>query len=288
MFASEVRAILDSGLVERQLSASGLISFLKYGSVQEPCTLIERVYSLEPGHYMTYEEDDKITARRFWSVNECVVRNWEYPPVAADVLKVLEDSVRRQLVADVPVGVFLSGGVDSTAIAAIAARAQPGGVRTFCIGSEVKEFDESDAAARSAAALGCQHTKLILDGQTMREKMGAALNSYDQPSYDGINTYFISMLVRQAGIKVALSGLGGDELFVGYWGFRKALRINEVSRVIGRIPMEVRQLASRIISATSVPGDAVYGAGAELLRSGNAAPYSQAASFSARTTSLGY
>ncbi len=272
-FSSEVRAILASGLTESRLSTAGLVSFLKYGSAQEPCTLVEDVMSLPPGHYLTCDHDGAVAIRQFWSVNECVVRNWERQPAAAEVLGILEDSVRRQLMADVPVGVFLSSGLDSTAVAALAARAQPGAVRTFCVGTEVKEFDESEDAARTAAALGCQHTTLVLDGRTVREKMDMALNSYDQPSYDGINTYFISMLVRQAGIKVALSGLGGDELFVGYSGFRKGLKVDQAGRMLGRFPLDVRQLVGRIASAASVPGDAAFGAVAELLNGEISAPY---------------
>lgn len=272
-FASEVRAILAGDWVERRLSQEGLGSYLKYGSVQEPCTMVAGIVSLLPGHYLTVELSGVSTVRHYWKVDECLSRNWSRPPEAGDVFGQLEDSVRRQLISDVPVGVFLSGGIDSSVVAALAARAQPGSVRTFCIGTEEVDSDESVEAARTADHLGCKHATLMLDGQTVRSRLGAALSSYDQPSADGINTYFISMLVRQAGIKVALSGLGGDELFVGYGGFRKALAVERAGRMLRWIPSDLRRLMSDAVASGSPPGHASMGALAEALEVDLPAPY---------------
>lgn len=273
IFASEVRAILAGGLTERRLAIDGLASYLKYGSVQEPCTMVMGVESLLPGHYLTCEESGRRTVRRFWCLDESVLRNWPCQPSAEGVLMNLEDTVRRQLISDVPVGVFLSGGIDSTAIAALAASAQPGAVRTFCIGSEDSAFDESNEAAETAALLGCKHTTLILEGRMVRERWQHALGSYDQPSSDGINTYFISLLVRQAGIKVALSGLGGDELFVGYSGFRKSLRLGSTGRWIDLLPSSLRTHAAHLVSRCTSPGAAAAGVITELLEPDLASPY---------------
>lgn len=278
VFASEVRTILASGLVTNRVSPEGLNSFLKYGSVQEPCTLVQGVVSVPPGQYLTRTADGKATTRHYWSVGECVRRNWEAPPRAAEVRHYLEDSVRRQLISDVPVGVFLSGGVDSTVVAALAAQAQPGAIKTFCIGVEQPEYDESAEAAITAKFLKCQHTTLMLEGGKVRELLAAAIASYDQPSYDGLNTYFISMLVRQAGIKVALSGLGGDELFVGYDGFSKAQRMNRISEWAHLLPVSVRESLGEGLAASSQPGDAVRGTLSEVLDPELPGPY-----FSSRT-----
>jgi asparagine synthase (glutamine-hydrolysing) len=114
---------------------------------------------------------------------------------------------------------------------------------------------------------------LTLEGRVVRDRLTDALRSYDQPSYDGINTYFISMLVRQAGIKVALSGLGGDELFVGYGGFAKGLRFEHVDRLLAGIPAGWRELLSRRAAEWGPPGAAASGAVAELLSPDLAAPY---------------
>ena len=272
-FASEVRAVLSSGWVERRLSQDALRSFLKYGSVQEPCTLVRGVESVPPGHYLTCAPNGVVTPRPFWQVAEGVVRNLARPPTVEDVRGELDASVRRQMVSDVPVGIFLSAGIDSTALAALAARAQPGGVRTFCIGSEEKGFDESREAARTAELLGCQHTTLVLEGKLVHQSLEHALASYDQPSSDGINTYFISLLVRQAGIKVALSGLGGDELFVGYSGFRKGLMTEKVGRVLRLLPHDVRCGIGAGIGRFSRPGSAMFGAFSEMLQPGLPAAY---------------
>lgn len=272
-FASEVRAVLAAGGAEPRLSADGLRSFLKYGSVQEPVTMIEGVESLGAGAYLTRTADGTTRIRHFWRPEEALVRNWERPPAEGDVLAQLQDSIGRQLIADVPVGVFLSGGIDSTAVAALAARAKPDGVRTFCIGTDEQESDESAEAAATAAALGCEHASLILEGSVVRERLPAALRSYDQPSYDGINTYFISMLVRQAGIKVALSGLGGDELFIGYGGFAKALKYERMNSWFSLLPDGCRDWLSRGIGGMSSPGVAAPGAVSELLSPDLPAPY---------------
>jgi len=272
-FASEVRSLLASRWCEQRLNVDALRSYLKYGSVQEPCTLVEGIVSLTAGHYLTCDSTGMVTVRHFWSVAECIVRNWERQPVADDVFALLEDSVRRQMVADVPVGVFLSGGLDSTAIAALAARAQPGNVRTFCIGSDERQFDESNEAARTAELLGCQHQTLILEGRMVSDGLSDAIDCYDQPSYDGINTYFISRLVRQQGIKVALSGLGGDELFIGYDGFRKSRALERIGRYERLSPHGARRMVFDLFGNRSPPGGAFAGAISEIFSDDLASPY---------------
>lgn len=272
-FASEVRALLASGLSERRLSLAGLCSYLSYGSVQEPCTLVEGIQSLPPGSYLACGASGANELRQYWDIYESALRNWESRPSPADVSEQLAASVRRQLVSDVPLGVFLSGGIDSTVIAALAVRARKGIVRTFCIGSDDPRLDESHEAAEAAVTLGCEHTNLILEGRLVRDKFAHALAAYDQPSYDGINTYFVSMLVRSAGIKVALSGLGGDELFVGYSGFAKCLRVQRAGKLIRRLPGRVRWAVGRVVGEKSRIGDSQWGAVAQLLSPKVADPY---------------
>ena len=272
-FASEVRAILAAEWVPSRLSRNGLASYLKYGSVQEPVTMIEGIESLPPGHWAVCRADGEIGIHHFWRTAECMLRNWSNPPTGAELFGHLKDTVQRQLVADVPVGVFLSGGIDSTAIAALAANIQPGGIRTFCIGSDEKDFDESAEAESTARHLGCVHQTLVLEGRMVRDEFSRALASYDQPSADGLNTYFISKLVRSAGIKVALSGLGGDELFVGYGGFRKGLTMEKLGRASERMPVMVRDYLSTLLANITSPGSAVSGGLGELLERDLPAPY---------------
>jgi asparagine synthase (glutamine-hydrolysing) len=223
-FASEVRGILASGLVDRRLSYEGLDSYLRYGSVQEPSTFIAGIQSIAPGSYLTVSANGLCNTRKYWSLLECTQRNVPRRISAMDIFPAIEETIERQLVSDAPLGVFLSGGIDSSAIAALAAK---GGraVKTFCIRADDPFEDESAYAEATANHLKCEHSTLTVTGAEMRRDLSAALASYDQPSHDGLNTYIISSLIRKAGIKVALSGLGGDELFVGYSGFRKAQRV---------------------------------------------------------------
>ncbi len=273
VFASEVRSVLASGMVEKRLSASGLVSYLKYGSVQEPESLVAGVTSLPPGHCLTVEADGRESLRAFWRVAECVERNPAVWPPGGDLRSCLEDSVRRQMMADVPVGVFLSGGLDSTAIAALAMRSSGRAIRTFCIGSDDPACDESAEAARTAELLGTRHETLRLEGRAVAGLLAAALDSYDQPSYDGINSYFVSQAVRAAGIKVALSGLGGDEVFVGYQGFGKALQAERWASRLAPIPAGVRDRLGGAIARGTALGASRGGALAELLRPSLAHPY---------------
>ena len=131
----------------------------------------------------------------------------------------LANTVRMQLVSDAPLGIFLSGGIDSSAVAALASEAEPGAVHTFTIGFDEARLDESQYAARVAAAIGSRHTNVTLREEDFLQQLPDALSSIDQPTFDALNTYFVSRAAREAGMTVALAGTGGDELFGGYPSF---------------------------------------------------------------------
>ena len=224
LFATELRAVLASGLASNRIHATGIGSFLWHGFVAGSQSLIDGVFLLDAGTCLTIPVDDPISGRNsktFWSLpNECA------PSVSSEELQsVLQQSVANRLVADVPVGVFLSGGIDSSAVAALAAKASSVPVRTFNIGFESSEYDESEYARRVAAGLGTDHTCCVLTEGMFRKNLETALDAIDQPTFDGINTYFVSRAVREAGITVALAGVGGDELFGGYTSFTDVPRV---------------------------------------------------------------
>ena len=262
LFASEVRTLLASGCINPQLSPAAIHSYLLFGSVCEPLTLVNGIRSLPPGHCMTIEPDrlEHIAGPRpFWSGagvpqdsnggKQNVPSNGSRRPATA-VRALLEKAVASHLVADVPVGVFLSSGLDSTAVAALASRTQ-GGIHTFTVAFPDIEFNEAEIARRTAASLGTQHLELMLSGDEMVSRLGEAAGAFDQPSMDGINTYFVSWAARQAGLKVALSGLGSDELFGGYESFRAtrtAARAGELGRLF---PSPVRAIAAGALSRIS-------------------------------------
>jgi asparagine synthase (glutamine-hydrolysing) len=223
IFASEVRALLASGLLPRKLDIKGLCSYLAYGSVQDPYTLVEGVKSLLPGHLLVWKEGD-IYIYRYWQLPPPEAISPLSPKAAYDqVAEFLSDAVYNQLVSDVPLGAFLSGGIDSTAIAALMRKTSTAPVKTLSIVFDEAKYDERKYSRLAAEYIGTDHTELELSGEVVRNHLPQALAAYDQPSVDGLNTYFVSKVAKEAGLTVALSGVGGDELFGGYDGYRKSL-----------------------------------------------------------------
>ncbi len=260
-FASEVRALLASGRIPRRIAPNSLSAYLLFGSVGEPETMVESVMSLPPGHFITIEANSCVSdpqPKPFWGL---AVASHPGASPAADlqspgkpsetpaqrVRMLLEDSVRHHLIADVPVGVFLSSGVDSTALAALASRAQPG-VHTFTVAFPDAKFSEGEIARRTAHILGTDHREMNLSGDDMSSQLGAAVAALDQPTVDAINTYIVSWAAHQAGLKVALSGLGSDEIFGGYSTFRTTASVARLSALGRALPPPLRSLAARICS----------------------------------------
>lgn len=257
-FASEVRALLASGSVPARLAPDTIPAYLLFGSVCEPSTLVEGVASLPPGHSLRIALDEpprSVAPRSYWDARganetvpvECGSR--ERSSSTQKVRELLKDAVTNHLVADVPLGVFLSGGIDSTAIAALATEAH-GGIYTFTVAFPDAEFSEADQARRTARLLGTQHRELILSDQDMIARFDDALNSFDQPSMDGVNTFFVSWAARQAGLKVALSGLGSDEVFGGYTSFRARSAVAYASQTGRLLPRSLRRLGGWAVGVT--------------------------------------
>jgi asparagine synthase (glutamine-hydrolysing) len=272
-FASEVRALLASGRFARRLSTAAVSSYLSFGAVGEPLTLIEGIRSIPPGHcgYVSCDvAASEFRPEPYWTVAEAtnpLAANSQESP-AVQVRAALEDSVRSHLIADVPLGIFLSGGIDSTAIAAIASRQHPR-VKTFTVAFSEEKFSEGAIARATAESLGTDHSELLLTAEEMRLRLGEAVAAFDQPSADGINTYFVSWAARQAGLKVALSGLGSDELFGGYDTFSKTPRIAKLAASSRYAPQAIRAPISNLaqfVTARSERPDAARKASAAFLR----------------------
>jgi asparagine synthase (glutamine-hydrolysing) len=260
-FASELRALLASGVVPRELSLDALTSYLLFGSVSEPVTLIETVFSLPPGHRLLLHLPDRRRtprARPWWDPSRSPAaldskRPSDFASAAERLSALLDDSVRAHLIADVPVGLFLSSGLDSSAIAALAARAQRG-IQSFTLSFPGTSFDEAPLARLVAERTGTQHTEVPLHGTDMLNRIDEAVSALDQPSADGINTYFVSWAARQVGLKVALSGLGGDELFAGYSTFEDAPRLSRLKSAAQFLPGPLRRVSSPLLRALFARG----------------------------------
>ena len=166
------------------------------------------------------------------------------PEAAQAVRPLLEQAVRSHLIADVPLGLFLSGGLDSTALIAMASRERQG-LHTFTIVFPEQEFSEAEIARRTAERFGAEHRELMVSGEDMVARLPQAVGALDQPSMDGVNTYFVSYAARSAGLKVALSGLGGDEVFGGYPTFRMTPRVAAAAAVARKLPAALRRAMTR-------------------------------------------
>ena len=248
VFASEVRALLAIGLIPRKLNLEGVASYLQSGSVASPLTVIEGVRSVRPGHYLTVKVgadgltiDETAYARDLFepALNAQVSSRRE----AVELLRTkLEQAVRLHLISDVPLAAFLSGGIDSSAIIALMSRVAEEQPKTFSVVFAEKEFNESSYARLIAERFGTEHHEVFLSENDLLSMLPQALVAMDQPTMDGINSYVISRAVKQAGITVALSGLGGDELFAGYPSFQRMRRLQKLSI----IPQPVRKAAARV------------------------------------------
>jgi asparagine synthase (glutamine-hydrolysing) len=266
-FASEVRALLAADLAPRRLSQDALTSYLLFGSVSEPVTLLEGVFSVPPGHrILLYVPERRRVprARPWWDPERSpAARDTQKPRDLASASRrlrpLLEDAVRAHLIADVPIGLFLSSGLDSSAIAALATRAQPG-IRSFTLTFPGTQYDEAALARVVAERCGTQHKEVPLDGGAVVSRLDEALGALDQPTMDGINTYFVSWAAREVGLKVALSGLGGDELFAGYQTFSNTARLARLIRLAWFVPAPLRRAAAPLVRSLIRKGGTTDGA----------------------------
>jgi asparagine synthase (glutamine-hydrolysing) len=253
-FASEVRALLAGGAAGKRISKDALTSYLLFGSVSEPVTMLEGVFSLPPGHRMLlYVPERRRTprARPWWDPQRSPAtrdprKPQDFSTAAQRLRPLLQDAVRAHLIADVPVGLFLSSGLDSSAIAALAASVQPD-ILSFTLAFPGTPYDEAPLARRVAERCGTRHREIPLDGEAVLSRLEEALAALDEPTMDGINTYFVSWAAREVGLKVALSGLGGDELFAGYRTFADTPRLDRLVRLSWFAPAPLRRAVAPLL-----------------------------------------
>ena len=260
LFASEVRALLATGCVAARISAQAVSSYLLFGSVSEPVSIVEGVFSLPPGHFLGISPNrlgSRLKGESYWpnggrGVGSASPKgHGKLEGIEAQTGELLERAVASHLVADVPVGVFLSSGLDSTAIATLASRARAR-IHTFTVTFPDLEFSEAEMARSTANRLGTEHQELTLSSDEMLARLDEAIGSFDQPSMDGINTYFVAWAARQAGLKVALSGLGSDELFGGYTTFETTSTLRKVASGARLVPGPIRRSAASAIAKSGL------------------------------------
>jgi len=251
LFSSEVRSLLAGGRLQPRLSPDSLEAYLTFGSVVEPCTLVQGVFSIPPGHCLSFSADAPPAVpspKPYWVYSDAVLQKEGTKPKslheAAKLLRpLLEETVRDHLIADVPLGVFLSSGLDSTSLVALASRFQSD-LHTFTVIFPEQRFSESKVSRETAKRFKTRHQEILLAPDTLVAQLEDAVKSLDQPTMDGLNTYFVSRAAHQGGLKVALSGLGSDEIFGGYSTFVSTPRAAFVAGLGRWIPAPFRRLTA--------------------------------------------
>jgi asparagine synthase (glutamine-hydrolysing) len=241
-FASELRSLLTLPGFPRELDANAVGQYMAFGYVPDPHSIFAGVYKLAPGHRLTWNRATGVRVERYWSPARPENSNIDEREAIEETRRLIDESVSMHLVSEVPLGAFLSGGIDSSGVVATMARFLDQPVRTFSIGFNEKEFDESPHAAAVAAAIGTQHTQLIVrpDADLLFEEIVRAL---DEPFADtsALPTFLVSHLARKD-VTVALSGDGGDELFGGYTRY-------EDLNGVGQLPSVARAMLSGVGNA---------------------------------------
>lgn len=282
-FASQVKALLAGGVIAKEIDPEGELGYWIWGHITEPHTLYKNIRAFAPGTWMRLHRGGRRETGTFETVANLLMLETD-PPTAAQRSKpeptlreVLLDSVRHHLIADVPVGVFLSAGIDSTTLAALAAECG-GTLRTVTLGFEEYRgtaSDETILAERVARQYGARHQTVWISRDDFQDAFEDFIDAMDQPSIDGLNTWLVSRAAAQLGLKVALSGLGGDEFFGGYPSFRQLPQIHRLARPLAGMPglgKLARQLSAPLLrrfTSEKYAGLLEYGAtwqGAYLLR----------------------
>lgn len=254
VFASELRAMIASGMISKEIDRSAVAGLLAYGVVQEPLTMYKQIKLLTAGTIaiadmsIKNEIDSKFQIKRYWNFPEVYAP--ERPKAVEDIRRLLSDAVRSHLLSDVPLGIFLSSGFDSTAITALCSEVAPDHINTFTVSIADKPvMDENPAALETSRIFRTHHHSIHLTEAEVCHQVNDYLKCLNQPTLDGLNTYIISGAVRAQGIKVALSGLGGDEIFGGYSTFRDVPKILHLSGFVRQIPPVIRSYIAECLFA---------------------------------------
>jgi len=240
IFASELKAIVASGLTSKEIDIQSVMLYLLNGSIPPPNTIYKGITALEPGHYLVLSSTGVLNKKRYYHLENIFGDNslskLSEEEATQQVRSCLLDTIKCHLVSDVPVGAFLSGGIDSTAIVALMREVQHEQIKTVSVVFPDTPYDESKYARIAAQRYGTEHVEVEVKGEDAKNHLDRIFNSMDQPTVDGANAYFVSRATAQAGLKVAMSGLGGDEIFFGYSTFRAVPRLYNLARIIQSIP----------------------------------------------------
>ena len=259
LFASEVRSLLASGCIARRVNKDALTDYLRYSTVHAPATIVEGIKLLEAGCAIEIQ-DESIDVFRWWNTaaeaqkaKRNISMTNDSKMIEKDIRGTLTASVEARMQSDVPIGAFLSGGIDSTAIVGLMSEISETPIDTFTVAIDNASLDESQFARKVSKKFHTQHHEIHLTTDDVLEKVPAALEAMDHPSFDGLNTYIVSGATHEAGITVALSGLGSDEIFAGYPVFDRSVQLMK-HQWIASWPRGLRRLLGMSYQ-TLVPGE---------------------------------
>ena len=243
VFASEINGLLASGLVQADIDPAAVGDYLAWLAVPAPRTIYRGVANLPPGHCMKVDAAGSCLVYAWWHLPESKPQQsyGRYEDFVQALRAQLDDTIRAHRLADVPVGAFLSGGLDSSAVVGLMTKAGASRLKTFSLIFNEAEYSEHEPARIAAQVFGTEHHEEVLTGQQIASDLPRILDSFDQPTGDGINTYYISRAARAGGVKVALSGLGGDELFGGYPSFDDMPRLARYLPAWRTVPSIIRR-----------------------------------------------
>lgn len=250
IFASEIRALLNSQLIPRNLNKHGVYDYLMYQSVYAPETIVENIFQLQAGEFGIFT-DGKFTKKTYWQIEKnsyCVISDNE-ANIKKSVKELLLNSIEQRMISDVRLGAFLSGGIDSSAVVALMSEVSDRPIDTFSVNFAEEKFDESAFSNLISKKYNTNHTSIFLTADDFLNELPQALKAADSPSGDGVNTFVVSKATKNSGITVALSGLGGDELFAGYPNFLHWYKTQK--SILPKIPSILRKSIAAAFSNSS-------------------------------------
>ena len=252
IFASEIKALIATGLIEKELDPVAFYHYLTFGAIPAPWTILKDIKALLPGHKLVLR-GDKLEIERYWDIeiSEPILKRSEQE-WAEGLRKLLEESMSLHMISDVPVGAFLSGGVDSSIVVGLISQTMSRSLKTYSIGYDVggTDYNETFYARIVAERFATDHTEITITEKEVIDALDDIIWYMDQPSHDGLNSYFISEAAT-SGVTVALSGLGGDELFAGYSMFKFARKLANYRWLTHRIPRRVSHMFEALNTGVS-------------------------------------
>lgn len=270
VFASDLNSIAALDHFTNPINTGVMENYFRYGYIAAPYSIYENIYKLQPGKYLTIKAPfDRYDIHIYWSMYEKAVYGQQHlfqgseEEAAAELERLLKESIRGQMVADVPVGAFLSAGIDSSTVVSLMQSLSDRKVRSFTIGMWDEKFNEADTAGEIAKHLGTEHTELYITENDARNVIPDLAKMFGEPYADSsqIPTYLVSKMTREH-VTVSLSGDGGDELFCGYNTYSSLERIWNKT---GRIPYGIRKPVSALLGTVSKGGKGALATRARLL-----------------------